>query len=278
MVKKLIIIGVILLVIFGVLFYLSKESYRKFKELINEGIERTENINNKIITDKDLDDLPDPVQKYLRYVGVVGKERIYTMKVSIDGQMKMDMDKEWAPVKAEQVSFFDKITRLFYIKMNMKGIPINGLHYYNEGTASMVIKLPGLFKVVDGKGEKMNIGETVTVFNDMCILAPATLIDKRIIWETIDDLTVKGIFKYNGITISAILYFNEEGELINFVSQDRYYSPTGETYENVTWSTPVSQYRNINGYNLATYGEAIWKFADKDYTYAKFNFMDIEYN
>ncbi len=142
----------------------------------------------------------------------------------------------------------------------------------------MLIKLAGLITVVDGEGEKMDRAETVTVFNDMCILAPATLIDKRIQWIVIDSLTTIAIFTNEGIKISAMLYFNEEGQLINFVSNNRYYSPTGENFEKVVWSTPVSDYRVANGYNLAMYGEAVWKFEDEDFCYAKFKIKEIEYN
>jgi hypothetical protein len=66
--------------------------------------------------------------------------------------------------------------------------------------------------------------------------------------------------------------------LINFVSDDRFYSPTGKTYEKVRWSTPVSNYKNTNGYNLPTYGEAVWNFPEEDFTYAKFNIKEIQYN
>ena len=53
----------------------------------------------------------------------------------------------------------------------------------------------------------MNMSETVTLFNDMCLFAPATLIDKEILWEPVDPRTVWARFTHNGITISAMLYF-----------------------------------------------------------------------
>ncbi len=192
--------------------------------------------------------------------------------------MRMDQEKGWAHVNVEQYSFVKPYIRLFYIKMKMKGIPIVGLHNYSEGKATMLIKLLGLIPVVNGKGEKMIQGETVTVFNDMCILAPATLIDANIKWETMDDKTVKGTFNNKGIEVSAILSFNTDGQLVNFRSDDRFLSPDGKTYTNYPWSTPVSNYNNIRGLNLATYGEAIWHLDEKKFCYAKFHMKDIEYN
>jgi hypothetical protein len=59
----------------------------------------------------------------------------------------------------------------------MFGLPVDGLHLYAEPEASMQIKIAHLLQVVDAKGPEMNQSETVTMFNDMCLLAPATLID-----------------------------------------------------------------------------------------------------
>ena len=40
----------------------------------------------------------------------------------------------------------------------------------------MRVKLLGAIDMVDARGEVMDRSETVTLFNDMCILAPATLL------------------------------------------------------------------------------------------------------
>lgn len=86
----------------------------------------------------------------------------------------------------------------------------------------MDIRLLSLFKVTYVAGSEMDISETVTFFNDICVLAPAALIDKRITWQEIESNRVKAVFTNNDISISAWLYFNERGELVNFVSEDRY--------------------------------------------------------
>lgn len=276
MIKRIILILVILGVIFMV--YRSQLLYKQYKAQAFEGIERTNNIKDTIITEKDIEHLPEPVQNYLKYVGVLGTEKVKNYRVTIDGSMKTDKERDWARVEVQQHSFTDEVTRLFFMKLKMFGIPVVGLHSYIDKNATMLIKVLGLVPVVNGQGKEMNQGETVTVFNDMCILAPATLIDERIEWESVDSLTAKGTFTNGDIQISATLYFNEEGQLINFVSDDRFLSPTGKTFENVRWSTPISNYKNINGFNLATYGEAIWNYPDEDFCYIKLNVKDVKYN
>src|SRR5690606_41027563 len=60
------------------------------------------------------------------------------------------------------------------------------------------------------------------------------------------DLTNKGI------TISAVLYFNNKGQLINFISDDRTDVSDMKQYR---FSTPVHRYKNINGMNILAEGE-----------------------
>lgn len=161
----------------------------------------------------------------------------------------------------------------------MFGIPVLGLHSYTAEGASMLIKAAGLITVLDSRGPEMRISDTTTLFNDMCFFAPATLIDNRIKWETVNSLTVKAIFENKGTKISALLYFNDKGELINFVSDDRYYTPLNGSSKKARWSTPIKDYRERNGLKLANYGEAIWQLPEGDYCYAKFtNIKEIEYN
>ena len=259
------------------LFYI-QGLHRQFIAKAKEGLERTGMLENETLTDEDIAHLPEPVRKYLRYVGTVGREKVKGYRVSIDGSMKTSRERDWADIKVKQYSFMDRVTRLFYLNLKMSGIPVLGLHSYIDTTATMLVKVAGLIPVVDGKGKEMDQSETVTFFNDMCIMAPAGLIDERIEWESVDSLTARATFNNKGIKVSAVLYFNEKGQLINFVSDDRFYSPTGKTYERVRWSTPVSDYKDINGFNLASYGEAVWHFPEGDFCYAKFNIRDIEYN
>lgn len=117
--------------------------------------------------------------------------------------------------------------------------------------------------------------KTVTLFNDMCFLAPATLIDKSIQWEAMDGHKVRAKFTNNNTTISAILYFNDKGQLINFESDDRYDVNEMKKYK---FSTPLKDYRKINGFNLPNYGEAVWHYPEGEFVYGKYWLKDIRYN
>ena len=242
------------------------------------GLLRTNSIKPDIIMDNDLQHLPQIVKKYLHYTGVVGKEKVFNVRIKFEGRIRSKPDGSWMHFKSEQYNFFDYPTRIFYIKANKLGIPANGLHLYKDEKAIMIIKLAGLFKVVDAKGQEMNQGETVTIFNDMCFVAPATLIDKRIQWEDIDSLTVKAIFLNGNISVSATLFFNEKGELVNFLSNDRFETADGKIYKNYPWETPAKNYKEFCGIRIATFAETIFKRPDLDFCYGEFKLKEIKYN
>ncbi len=216
--------------------------------------------------------------KYLNYAGVIGKEKVLNVRIRFEGKIRSKPEDSWMTFTSEQYNFFDKPTRIFYIKARKMGIPVKGIHLYKDEKAIMVIKLAGLFKVVDAKGTEMNQGETVTVFNDMCFMAPATLIDKNIRWEIIDPLTVKARYTNGKITISATLFFNEKGELINFISNDRFETADGKIYKNYPWSTPVKEYKDFNRVRIASSASTIYHRPDADFCYGEFILTGIEYN
>lgn len=139
----------------------------------------------------------------------------------------------------------------------------------------MRIKLLSIFPLVSIGTTELFIADTVTFFNDLCLFAPVALIDDRIVWETLDDFSAKATFTTNNTHISAILYFNETGQLVNFVSKDRYSVSDKKTFP---FSTPARNFKNLGGYTLPTYGEGVWHYPEGEYVYGKFNIKSISYN
>ncbi len=251
---------------------------KTYKKAVLAALEHTGAIKSEPLAEEDIRHLPVIVQRYIHYSGSMGKDKVLNFRAEFRGGIRSSSSEDFMPLKSVQYNFTDSPTRLFYIVARKKGIPAKGIHLYKEQSAVMLIKILGLFTVVDARGKEMDQGETVTVFNDMCFMAPATLIDRNIRWEEIDDLTVGARFTNGNITISATLFFNEKGELINFLSNDRFETTDGKTYSNYPWITPVTSYININGYRLPSGAKLIYKRPDEDFCYGEFNLVSIEYN
>lgn len=179
------------------------------------------------------------------------------------------------PFEAEQHNFLDAPTRLFSMTAWRAGIPAVGLHAFEDGAATMRVKLLGVVTVVDAGGADFTRTETVTVFNDMCLLAPATLLAPDIQWRPRSATEVDATFR--GIT--ATLVFSAEGDLVDFWSDDRpALAPDNRTFVPMRWSTPVKKWRTADGQRVASEAEARYAGPTADYAYGEFELQALAVN
>lgn len=265
----------IIVLIAAILGFASWNFHKSYQADAKNGLETTSQVSETILTEKDIENLPEAVKKYIRYSGAIGKPKVNNFKVVFDGKIRQNQQSEWMPFVSEQYNFQEIAHRLFFMKAVMKGLPVAGYHRFKNGEASMDIRLLSLINVQYQAGEEMNTAETVTFFNDMCCMAPATLIDKRIRWLEAENDRVKAEFTNNGITISARLYFNDKGELVNFVSDDRFALDAGKK---LRWSTPLKDYKELNGRRVPGDAEAVYSYPEGDLGYGTFSVREIEYN
>jgi hypothetical protein len=231
-----------------------------------------------VLSEHEAAHLPDCVKKYLTYTGAINKSKPQNVFIEFDAEMyRKPGDK---PMKSHsiQYNFYGQYSRLFLMKASKMGIPFRALHLYINEEALFQVKVAEMIKVVDVKGEELTTAETVTLLNDMCIFAPGCLVDKRLAWSEIDSLSTKVTFTNGKYIVSAILYFNESGELINFMSDDRSALQDDGTVKKFRWTTPVSNYKEFNGRKIPTVGRTIWNYPEGDFTYGVFKLKSIKYN
>lgn len=222
--------------------------------------------------------LPACVQKYLVYTGAIGKNKTQNVCIEFDAEMyRKPGDK---PMKAHSVqyNFYGNYSRLFLMKASKMGIPFRALHIYKDYQAIFQVKVAELFKVVNISGEELTKAETVTLLNDMCVFSPGSLVDKRLTWSEIDSLSTKVTLTNGKYIVTAILYFNELGELINFMSDDRSALQDDGTVKTFRWTTPISEYIEFEGRKIPTVGKTIWHYPEGEFTYGVFTLKSIKYN
>jgi hypothetical protein len=178
----------------------------------------------------------------------------------------------------EQDNFYGAgAARLFFLEATQWGLPFVGYHRYVGGEATMQILAAGLLPVVNASGSLMTQSETVTLLNDMCVLAPAALVDAPITWDAVGSREVKATYTNARYTVSAVLSFDEAGDLVGFISEDRYQSD-GKAYKRFPWSTPLGGYRDFGPARLAARGQARWREPAGEWTYGDFVLERIAYN
>ena len=262
---------ILLVVIFSLAGWRFENSFKKdkIKAVIASPI-----LTNKIITKAEIVHLPPLVQQYISYSGFIGKPKIENFQVRFSGEMR-EQGKKWFRFRSEQLNTIQEPARYFFMKANFNGIPTKGYHKYDGKSARMNIKPLSLFSIIDISSQELLVSEMVTYLNDICLFAPGALIDKKFTWEEVDKNTVKVIYSHSGKSVSAILEINDNGQLINFFSNDRYSVNVMKKYQ---FSTPVGGYKSFEGYYLPSYGEAIWHYPEEDFVYGKFDVLQVKYN
>lgn len=230
----------------------------------------------EIITEEDVAKLPEPVQRWLQRVQIIGKEKIVSVRLKQEGFFRTKEGGSWMPFKATQYYRTDPPGFIWYV--TMKPFPffvIKGRDSYYEGRGNMLIKLFSLIKVADATGPEIDQGVLVRYLNEIMWFPTAALND-YIEWKALNKTSARATMSYRGVSASAIFYFSEDGDLLNFVAE-RYMDAGGEFIKKM-WSTPISGYGEFHGIRIPTEGQGVWKLDSGDFSYIKLKIVDIDYN
>jgi hypothetical protein len=59
------------------------------------------------LTEPDIQQLPEPVKRYIRYTGSVGKPKVNNIKITFTGKIRNKEKSEWMPFTSEQYNCKD---------------------------------------------------------------------------------------------------------------------------------------------------------------------------
>ncbi|MGB8812285.1 MAG: DUF6544 family protein [Paracoccaceae bacterium] len=230
----------------------------------------------QLLTEADIAHLPTPVRRYIALTGSIGRPVVTEIRLWFDATMYDAPGAAGMVGPVEQYERFDQPRRLFLMTTQMKGLPVAVLHDFNRDQATMRVRLAGLLNVVDIGGPEPTRTETVTILNDLCLYAPSRLIDPRLSWTEIDDTRAGVTFTLGPNTVSAELIFNDAGDLVDFVSDDRGMLEKDGSLRIVRWSTPIGGYRTIDGWRVPSEGAAIWHLPEGPFIYGRFRLTHYE--
>lgn len=253
----------------------SKNAFnRKVSLEVHELLEKSKQ-GAEVVTEEDIKGLPEPVQRYLRYTNNVGRKKIKTVRLKQKGAFRTKEGGNWMPFEAEE--YFSTEPPAFIWNATMRPLPflqVKGRDKYVDGKGNMYIKFLPVTQIADAAGPEMDQGAFMRYLNEM-MWFPTAYLSKYIVWEAIDNNSAKATMSYKGVTVSAVVYFNEKGELINFVA-DRYMDVGGK-FKLEKWSTPIKEYRELNGIRIPAKGEGVWNLDTGDFSYIDLKVTDIEY-
>lgn len=254
-----------------------RRSYRRWSAEGTEGLVAAVS-STDVLAPEDLADLPAPVAAYIVASGAVGRPRPAAARVTIHGRIRSGPDDPWMTWEGEQVNtFWPSFGRVFYMDATMHGLPADVLHRYVGEHATMRVKAASVATVAAESGPEMDQAETVTLLNDMCILAPGALAGAPIEWTALDGTRVRATFSHAGHTVAAELVFDEAHRLVDFTSADRYRATDRREMVLTDWSTPLAGYRDFGQACIASHGEGWWHPpGGPSFSYLEYNVDAVE--
>jgi len=232
-------------------------------------------MKSKIITEEILSNLPEPVQRYLRFTGVVEHPWIKSARLKQVGKFRQGADRPWMDFSAEEFYTTDPPGYRWDAKFKMFGIPLlRAEDKYENGHGAMYGRLAGIKTIFDARGKEIDQGSMMRYLNEV-MWFPTAYLGDNMCWEEVDEKSSRVKFTDGGREIEASLYFDIEGRLENFIAK-RYREVEGK-YSLDTWSTPITAYGEHAGLKLPIRGQAIWHLPEDDLSYIDLEVKEIEY-
>jgi len=276
--KILLILGVVIVII--ILFItISKILFdKKVTKEIDILTEEGSKAPSKTFSLNDLEGLPEPVQRYFKYALKDGQEHIKFVRLKQIGEFRMKENQGWMPIKAEQYFTTENPAFIWQVKLTMASfIWIEGRDMYYKCKGNMLIKLLSIITVADAKGSEMDISSLIRFLSEAPWFPTALLPSDYIEWKEIDSNSAQVVIKDNGYTASGIFTFNEKGEIIKFVTNDRYMEVDGKYFKE-QWGGYYRNYQEVDGMKIPIEAEVEWNLSDRDLQYVKLKITDIQYN
>lgn len=122
----------------------------------------------------------------------------------------------------------------------------------------------------------MDKASFIRYFNEIMWFPTAYLSDV-VEWEPIDKNSARATITDDDLSVSAVFNFDDKGKLTNFTAKRSRDTSGGKMVE-TTWSTPISEYREMAGLRLPVKGEGVWNLKSGEFPYIRIEITDVEYN
>jgi hypothetical protein len=233
--------------------------------------------DNKIVVTKEmLERLPHPVQSWLEHSGLIGKERIQTVRLKQKGMMRSKPEDSWMSADAKQYFTVDRPAFVWEARIQpMPLVHIAARDRFDDGKGNMLIKALSLVTIADAKGAEIDQGTMVRYLAET-VWFPSAALSDYFKWEAIDSTSARAIMSCGGLTVSGVFRFNAAGDVTNFEAQ-RYGEFDGK-YLLETWSIAMSGHKSFNGIRIPAQSEVTWKLKNGDFTWLKLEITELEFN
>lgn len=225
----------------------------------------------------ELEDLPRPVQKWLKSSGAAGRTAIRIVRLKQTGWMKLKPEQQkWTPAEAEQLITTDPPSFIWTVKMKMKPyMTVIGKDSFHEGKAQLLIKLAALVPVAQiSANSKTNESSLQRYLMEMAWYPTAAFLP-YITWEELDEHTAEATMSYGGAKGSAVFHVDGEGCLVKIVANR--FKDNDENAQRLPCVAEIKEHTEVDGILVPSKIEITWLLEEGPFTWYKFKVHDMEF-
>lgn len=266
--KMGLVLGIIFLLVSTLVIYFNvpySKLKTKFKGYLAESKEII--VENKKTSKCTFKNLPQSIQDFYNYTGLVNKGD--SKHVSFDFEdahfVNIEMNKT-LKINYSEYIFGGVPARFAFIDSLLYGIPFQGLDSFIDGEGGMEGVIAKHITIFNHRGKEMNKAALVTWLGEI-IFMPSQLLSGNVDIKEIDKNTVAVSVAYDNIMASGVYKFLDNGELVEFITDDRALIYNNGRIEHRTWSILYEDYKNNGDLLLPNRLKSKWHFDNEDIIY-----------
>jgi hypothetical protein len=276
-IKSIVIITASIIVLFGLVGFYGKYQWRlstdKLRAKLTGG---RQTINPKTYDSKELEGLPDSVQRYFQAVLKDGQPIVAAVNLTQQGLFNMSETKaKWSSFTATQFVTTQRPGFDWDARIQMApGVSAFVHDAYMLGAGSLHVSLLGLFTVADVRDTPQAAqGELLRFFAEMPWYPTALLPSQGVRWEAIDNTSARVTVTDGATTVSLVFRFNPDGTIETMRAEARY----RDKLTAMPWSGRFWNYSTRDGMLIPLEGEVGWEYPDGIRLYYKGKVTEINY-
>jgi hypothetical protein len=207
-----------------------------------------------------LQDLPDPVQRYVKHVLGDEQRPIRAMRMTQSGELRTDPRRaRWMKFRAQHVVMPE--SRRFSWDARVRVLPLLHLRVrdaYAEGVGSGQVQLLSTVTVAsDSNRPELNTASLHRYLAEAVWYPTALLPSAGVQWRPVDARSAVATLSDLGNTVSLEFRFNDRAEVVGIHTEGRW-NRTAKGYELTPWEGHFSGYRRHQGVLVPAKGEVGW--------------------
>ena len=276
-IKWMAIIGVLIIVSLGIAAIYGSYRWESDTDSLRAKLTNgRRTIKPKIYDQKEIEGLPEPVQRFFRTVIKDGQAIVAAVELSQQGLFNMsETENKWSPFTATQFVITQRLGFDWDARIQMApGINAFVHDTYLLGEGSLHASLLGLFTVAKTPSTpEANQGELLRFFAEAPWYPTALLPSQGVRWEAINDTSARATLTDGATTVSVVFQFNAEGTIDTFRTEARY----RDKLTAMPWGGRFWEYSVRNGMLIPLEGEVGWEYPEGTRLYFKGRTTEISY-